>query len=62
MMLNHYVALNHLRLKRDNAGKIRISRTFLFEFSATGAERYNGKITMVGQSIEAIQMEPYRIG
>ena len=61
-MLDDYVALNHLGLKRDGAGKIRIARTFLFEFSATGAERYNGQITLLGRNIEAIQMEPYRIG
>lgn len=38
-MLDEYVALNGIRLKRDQAGKMRLQRTFLFEFSSTGNER-----------------------
>lgn len=60
-MLDEYVALNSIRLKRDQAGKIRLQRTFLFEFSSTGNERYNGACIMLGRRVESIQMEPYRI-
>ncbi|MGZ8158919.1 MAG: DUF3301 domain-containing protein [Methylobacter sp.] len=60
-MLDEYVALNGIRLKRDQAGKMRLQRTFLFEFSSTGNERYNGTCIMLGRQVESIQMEPYRI-
>ncbi len=60
-MLDDYVALNGLSLKRDKAGKIQLSRTFLFEFSSTGNERYNGAVLMLGRKVSAINMEPYRI-
>lgn len=60
-MLDDYVAANGIGLKKDKAGKLQIHRTFLFEFSATGDERYNGKISMLGQRVESIYMEPYRI-
>ncbi|MGR9115163.1 MAG: DUF3301 domain-containing protein [Gammaproteobacteria bacterium] len=60
-MLDGYVALDHLALKRDAAGTVRISRVFLFEFSANGTDRYNGHISMLGQSVEAIYMDPYRL-
>ncbi|MFZ2406936.1 MAG: DUF3301 domain-containing protein [Methylobacter sp.] len=60
-MLDEYVALNGIRLKRDQAGKMRLQRTFLFEFSSTGNERYNGTCIMLGRRVESIQMEPYRI-
>ena len=60
-MLDYYVALNRLKLKRDDHGRLRVWRSFQFEFSATGAERYNGCIIMRGRRIESIVMEPYRI-
>ncbi|MDD4904983.1 MAG: DUF3301 domain-containing protein [Methylobacter tundripaludum] len=59
-MLDEYVALNSSRLKRDQAGKMRVRRIFLFEFSSTGNERYNGVCIMLGRRVESIQMEPYR--
>ena len=60
-MLDEYVALSGIRLKREPTGKIRLRRTFLFEFSSTGNERYNGVCMMLGKRVESIQMEPYRI-
>jgi hypothetical protein len=59
-MLDEYVALNSIRLKRDQAGRIRLQRIFLFEFSSTGNERYNGVCIMLGRQIKSIQMEPHR--
>lgn len=60
-MLDDYIAANGIWLRRNKRGKWQIQRTFLFEFSSTGADRYNGKITMLGQQVETIYMEPYRI-
>lgn len=60
-MLDEYVALNGIRLQRDQSGKMRLQRTFLFEFSSTGNERYNGICIMLGREVKSIHMEPYRI-
>lgn len=60
-MLDGYVAFNALSLKRDGKGKVHIARTYQFEFSSTGAERYNGQIHMLGRRVASIQLEPYRI-
>ena len=60
-MLDGYIAWHAISLKKDRRGKIHISRCYVFEFSSTGAERYNGKITMLGRRVETIQLEPYRI-
>lgn len=60
-MLDEYVALNRIELKKDRSGKIRLQRTFLFEFSSTGNERYNGVCIMLGRRVESIHMEPYRV-
>jgi len=61
-MLDDYIAEAGLSLKRDNSsGKLLVERTFLFEFSSTGDERYNGKIIMRGERVASIYLEPHRI-
>lgn len=60
-MLDGYVALNGIWLKRDQSGKMQMQRSFHFEFSSTGFERYNGTVLMLGRRVESIYMEPYRI-
>ena len=60
-MMDDYVALNGIRLKRDKLRKMQIQRSFLFEFSSTGYERYQGTVLMLGRRVESIYMEPYRI-
>lgn len=60
-MLDDYVALTSFELGRDKTGKICMRRRYLFEFSATGYERYHGYCMMSGRRVERIDMEPYRI-
>lgn len=60
-MLDDCVALSRIALKRDQFGRLRLLRSFQFEFSASGDDRYIGLITLIGSSIESIQMPPYRI-
>ena len=60
-MLDGYVALNGIWPKRDKLRKMQLWRSFLFEFSSTGNERYNGTVLMLGRRVESIYMEPYRI-
>ena len=58
-MLDGYVALNGIWLKKDQTGNIRLRRSFLFEFSPTGNDRYNGLVLMLGPRVESIYMESY---
>ncbi len=60
-MLDDYIAPSQLGFARNNSGKMQLRRSFVFEFSSTGNERYNGRITLLGRQIESIYMEPYRI-
>ncbi len=60
-LLDDYVALNGIWPKRNAQGRIRAWRSYLFEFSVTGHERYNGKIILLGTTIERIHLDPYRI-
>lgn len=60
-LLDEYVALNGLWLKKDDSGTTKLWRSYQFEFTATGYERYNGKVTLLGQKIINIQLDPYKI-
>ena len=61
VLLDDYVALNAQWLKRDEDGKIKIWRSYVFEFSSTGADRYQGKVIMLGKMVSTIQLDAYRI-
>lgn len=60
MLLDDAVYLRGLWFKRDRYGRVRVWRRFLFDFTSTGEERYLGRIIMLGQSIEHIELEPHR--
>lgn len=57
--LDDTVAFTRIRLRRDAEGRIRIARTYAFEFSDTGNNRRHGAIVMLGGELEDVQLEPY---
>jgi hypothetical protein len=57
-LLDDYVALNALWCKRDQQGKLRAWRSYLFEFTASGNDRYQGRIVILGEKIQFIQLDP----
>lgn len=60
MLLDEAVFLRGLWFKRDSQGNLRVWRRFLFDFTSTGEERYTGRIIMLGQRIEHMELEPHR--
>lgn len=60
-LLDETVAFARLRLARDAAGRLRLRRTYTFEFSDTGDNRRHGAIVMLGAQVEDLQLEPYRL-
>jgi hypothetical protein len=59
--LDDTVSFARLRLARDDEGRLKIARTYLFEFTETGNTRRHGAIVMLGQDLRDIQLEPYRV-
>ena len=59
--LDETVAFARLRLARDEEGRVRIARTYTFEFSDTGNNRRHGAIVMLGGQMQDLQLEPYRV-
>lgn len=60
-MLDDCVAMRKLWFKRDTYGSMQLWRSFSFEFTSTGEERYNGQIVMLGNKILSIESEPHRM-
>ena len=59
--LDDTVSFARLRLARDDEGRVKLSRTYTFEFTETGNTRRHGAIVMLGEELRDIQLEPYTI-
>jgi hypothetical protein len=60
-LLDETVQFARLRLARDEAGRLRLRRTYSFEFSDTGNNRRHGAIVMLGAQLQDLQLEPYKL-
>ena len=59
--LDDTVSFARLRLARDDEGRLKLARTYTFEFTETGNTRRHGAIVMLGRDLRDIQLEPYTI-
>jgi hypothetical protein len=59
--LDDTVANIALALVRDESGRRVLRRTYRFEFSETGDSRLEGNLVLLGNKVESVTMEPYRI-
>lgn len=60
-LLDDTVAFARLRFVRDDEGRLRVRRTYTFEFSDTGNNRRQGSIVTLGGELADLQLEPYRL-
>ena len=60
-LLDETVQFAKLRLARDDEGRLRLRRTYTFEFSDTGNNRRHGAIVMLGGELQDMQLEPYEL-
>lgn len=61
LLLDDTVAVTRTRMVRNEDGRLRLARTYGFEFSDTGNNRRRGQIFLVGGEAEDIVLEPYAI-
>jgi hypothetical protein len=59
--LDDTVSFARMRLGRDSDGRVKIARTYTFEFSDTGNNRRDGAIVMLGGEVQDLRLEPYRL-
>lgn len=55
--LDETVTLAHIRLGRSDAGWPQFIRRYQFEFSGTGQDRWQGRATLAGQHVVAVQFD-----
>lgn len=60
-LLDDTVSLAGIRLARDDEGRLRVKRTYSFEFSDTGDNRRQGAIVTLGPDLVDLHLEPYRL-
>lgn len=60
-LLDGAVALRRLALLRDIRGQRRLARLYDFEFTVTGEQRLRGSISMFGQRLGRIELEPHPV-
>ena len=60
-LLDATVARHRIWLKRDQRGMVRVWRSYNFEFSSTGNDRYHGQTITLGKQVTSIQLEPHRL-
>jgi len=60
-LLDETVQFAGLRLARDEDGRLRLRRTYSFEFSDTGDNRRHGAIVMLGGELQDMQLEPDQV-
>ncbi len=60
-LLDESVVLRGFWFKRGKSGKMKLWRSYIFEFSSTGDDRYKGKVILLGNSVESIQLDAHRL-
>ncbi|MBL8398781.1 MAG: DUF3301 domain-containing protein [Candidatus Accumulibacter sp.] len=56
LLLDETVALAQLRLIRDDDGRLRLRRSYDFEFSDTGDNRRVGRVTLIGTTLLTVHL------
>ncbi|MFA7554021.1 MAG: DUF3301 domain-containing protein [Spongiibacteraceae bacterium] len=60
-LLDDGVVLRGFWLRRNAAGKLCLWRSYNFEFTSTGEQRYSGQIVLLGRIVEAVHLDPHRL-
>ena len=58
LFLDDTVALDRIRLRRDDEGRVRIARVYRFDYSDTGDNRRRGYVTLLGARVEDVSLGP----
>jgi hypothetical protein len=62
VLLDDTVVLTRLRPARGVDGRWVLHREYQFEFTGDGVSRYGGEITLIGDRVDNLVVEPYREG
>lgn len=60
-LLDDSVVLQRLRIQRSTRGPMTLARSYQFEFSSTGDDRYFGEVKLLGYRLQQVHLGVYRI-
>lgn len=60
-LLDETVYLRRLWFRRNDQGKLSLWRAFYFEFTVSGADRYFGRVIMLGARITQVELDAHRL-
>ena len=60
-LLDQSMVITSIRPIRGNDGRIALRRSYQFEFSSTGDQRYQGKLVMDAMRLQSIELEAYKL-
>lgn len=60
-LLDEGLVLRGFWLKRNSVGQLCLWRSYNFEFTTTGEQRYSGEIIMLSRWVETIKLDPHRL-
>ncbi len=60
-LLDESVVLRRYWFKRNVVGNLQVWRSFHFEFTSTGVDRFSGRVIFLGKKVLDLQLEPHRI-
>ena len=60
-LLDDTIALLSVKLKRDARGNFAVTRSYEFEFTSTGDQRYHGQLILHGKRLLHVELQPHRI-
>jgi hypothetical protein len=55
-LLDESVSISALTLDRDDDGRVRIRRAYVFDYSDTGNNRRRGSIVMLGDAVQIVNV------
>lgn len=59
-LLDQSIGLHKIRVKKLNGGGMGVLREYSFEFTSTGEQRYNGKVFVVGRTLQGVKLDAFR--
>ncbi|MFM1895429.1 MAG: hypothetical protein RLZZ385_503 [Pseudomonadota bacterium] len=58
-LLDHTLFIESVKPMRDPSGGWCMRRSYQFDFTSTGEQRYRGTIEMRGRTVQRIELEPH---
>jgi hypothetical protein len=60
-LLDESVVLKELKPHKSIKGGLCLKRRYMFEFTSTGEDRYQGEIIIIGRHIQEVKLETHRV-